>query len=155
MKISFSHDEITQGFRQRRHGEKQKSKLREEIAKRIPLFLSKPQIVDGRRITAVFPKEFRDVENGETLLTFKPIWARVMVGCHIRSSNIRVVVAQFDHGQFEFTDEGEKPSTATMSGPGVDPQDVEKSELALPHVMANDCAPVAHLVEHIRNRFKP
>lgn len=130
MKINLNIEELKYGATIRRLGKQQLEKIPEAIANKRPILLSKPAILDNRWIAVIQPHSVTPMSDGKYEFKFKPAWCRVMVVCHMRSTKVKSVVAEFDHGQYEFTEGGERPSSYTLSGPGVDPEMVQEAQIA-------------------------
>lgn len=151
MKLSLTPQEITEGKLIKRWGKKRLSEIRETLAKRQPIGIFGGAMMGNRVVSLVYPHQLEPGEQKRFILSFTPVWCMAMVGCHIRSSEIRILVVKFDHGQFEFSDDGEKSSTATMSGPGVDPSVVRDSETKLVQLL--ESYPNNHAVMRCRNHI--
>lgn len=155
MKISLSLEELTNGIQIKRRGQRFRDNIADTLANKLPASIGAPILLNGRSFNMIYPHSFKDTSDKLTELKFTPVYSMAMIGCHVRSTNIRILVVQFDHGQYEFSDDGEQSSAFTMDGPGCDPVEVEKSHTALIRILLDnkDSEPVRHCLRHIQKHF--
>lgn len=127
-----------------RCGEKRAATIRECIATRQIVATKSPVLLGTQRYTAVLPYALTLIEGTRHRLSFVPIWCLCYIGCHMRSSIIRVVVLEIEGGKkLEFTEVGWRSSNYTTRGPGVGEEAVQEAELALGKVVESGNAPEA------------
>lgn len=154
MKLNLTTKELELNETTKRYSEKKRIEISEVLANKKPVKI-RNIIHQGRWVNLVYPTSLTPLPDKRATLTFKPVWSRAMIGCHIKSSDIRILVVKFDHGQFEFSHKGENPSTATMEGPGCDPSVVAESETKLADILEkySDNPAVKFCKKHIAMRF--
>lgn len=136
-------------------GEKRAEKFRDAMSKKELIVLSKPIVYRERYVHCVKPTKFELMSDGFGEIGFQVVDSRVLVGCHMRSTEAKILVVEFPWGQFQFDKDGCKSSNFTTNGPGVDPETVEKSKSMLAKLFHDDPSNqlVRAVLQHIHERI--
>lgn len=137
MKLNITPQELEDGFMFKRIGEKKLPDWQAIARQKQPMALSRPVSYNGKTYRlAVITELEPDPERGYKI-SFNPVWGRAYRGCHVRSSNVRIIVCEFESVKLQFDDTGHSPSSFTTNGPGVGREAEEDAERLLPELRRN------------------
>lgn len=154
MKISISGEELAERVKVSRFG-KQLDELMALAASHTPIALSAQVIEDGRRIAVIYPVELKPASSDRHALVFVPVWCRCYLVYDAQTKNLKFVTAVFEHGQFSFDYQGERPTSFTTDGAGVGDRATRRAEAMAGYLLSAEAGkpPVRHLIAHIRAHF--
>lgn len=118
-----------------RFSKKQLDEIRPAVTGKRPMAI-KPQLCGSRTVGIIVPTELSTTDDNKWSLKLKPVYARCFQVRNARTDEVRMIVAEFDFGQFSFDSEGAKPSTFTTRGAGVG--DIRSAETLLSDLMAKE-----------------
>lgn len=157
MKLSITLPDLKAGFRTMRISARRDGDWTMAGNRKQPIALKTPIQWNGRTYRAVVLTDVSpdaDPKKGYRI-SFRPIWGRAYKGCHIRSSDIRVLVCEFEDRKMQFDNHGASPCEFTTNGAGVGREAEEEAEWALATLLNDPPAkgPIRHLVNFISKTF--
>lgn len=152
MKLRILPDELETGEHLLFVGKKRRDEFNSIVASYTPIVLIAPVPQGSRFCSVIVPFDLAPTETSRQRLRFYPVWCRCFKVCHLRSTQIKMVVCEFPEGQIAFDHTGASPSTFTLSGNGVGAAVVNDAEIELGRVIdsAPNCPPVQSLIAYLK-----
>lgn len=154
MKLSVTCNDIEAGFRTMRIPDDKLGDWKIAVERNMPIALSRGILHEGRTIRVAVLLGMDPDPDGYRI-KFRPLWGRANRGCHARSTDIRIIVCEFDQGQVQFDDSGPGKCNFTVNGAGVGRDAESSAERLLAQLLVDppQTGPVRQMVDFIRKEF--